>query len=531
MEIRGKEKMKADKNKLTIYLIKDLLQVAPVKDTAEKIDVKGIPDNVSIYLDEANINKPKYLTSFFDGKLDKKNLYSASSKVILTVKINDKTFAVAFGNGRFLLKDDVIERRFGLRTALNMLDENSIKAFQKTSLESNPKNSNEQLSKVADKSVFGINIEQDLIKGISGKTKSEYHEFSANIAGSDSLTLTVKCNIKNIVEILEKVLETYNKEDYKVNFDWIDQIQSIKDKSKREELENELIEALKSSQDDITVWASAPEYLDWEKHGGFRIGGKKSNIIEDFDKQQILDSLKGGEITTENLKGLKIVAISSENHTEEIANWTAYKCIYAEIKKKNEVYLLYDGEWFEIARDFSESVNNDFVEIKDKGSSVIFCEYDATCKRESDYNKKLAQSINGKCFDAKLIQHGGGQSKFEVCDVYTNNGDFIHVKHYSGSSTLSHLFNQGYVSGEMLKGDEKFQAEVSKKLLDSKGIGDLNGKKIIFAIISDKPDEKFNIPFFSKITLRNVRRQLKNMGYVVELAKIRNTQVGMISES
>ncbi|MBK9589344.1 MAG: TIGR04141 family sporadically distributed protein [Sphingomonadales bacterium] len=63
------------------------------------------------------------------------------------------------------------------------------------------------------------------------------------------------------------------------------------------------------------------------------------------------------------------------------------------------------------------------------------------------YNQDVAKELAGSfCMDADLITHGGGHSKIEFCDVITAEKAFLHVKRYSGSAQLSHLFSQGVVS-------------------------------------------------------------------------------------
>jgi uncharacterized protein (TIGR04141 family) len=514
--------IKRNKNKLTVYLIKNgYVDVAIKNKKTLKSEKLSNDDNVVMYIQDTFSNQPTFLQKFFLKNPSDYQIYSASAKVALMVKLDNQTFAVTFGNGRHLLNMDTIERRFGLRTALNMLDENSIKNISKTKLESNPKNSNEQLSKVGDKNVFGVNIDQDLIKGISGKIKAKYAELGKNATGSDAFTITAECDIKNIVEFLTKISKIYTSEEYKTNFGWIDQIQPIKDKNEIDKLDNLLIAQLNSpsNTNGVLVWASTPEYTDWENLAGFKIK-KDDDLLADFSKQDIIDAI-GSDISKDGLCNLKISAISSENDTP-MFSWSAYKCLYTEIRQSDKVYLLVDGDWFEISKDFAKDINDDFKKIA--FSDIDFCDYSNDYKKEADYNKKLAERIGGRCLDAQNISYGGGYSKIEVCDVYTKDGDLIHIKHYSGSSTLSHLFNQGFVSGELLNNDGKFREKVKTDLLDGQDVGDVSNRKIIYGIITTKSN-KFDIPFFSKITLKNARRQLQGMGYTVQLAKIKNTQV------
>lgn len=102
---------------------------------------------------------------------------------------------------------------------------------------------------------------------------------------------------------------------------------------------------------------------------------------------------------------------------------------------------------------------------------------------------------------------------------FNKRGSLIHIKRYAGSSALSHLFNQGLVSGELLVSNPKFKEKVKEKT--GRDAGEMMSKKIIFGIITKKPD-KFNMPFFSKVSFNNVRRRLLALGYEVEVSKINN---------
>ncbi len=149
-----------------------------------------------------------------------------------------------------------------------------------------------------------------------------------------------------------------------------------------------------------------------------------------------------------------------------------------------------------------------------------------------DDGKTTQELINGRCpyfflclMDNKNIPYGGGYSKIEFCDLFSKSKEIIHVKIYGGSSVLSHLFNQGLVSGELYKSEKIFRDKVNKeleddfKLSDTKNINS-NDYKIIYAIISHVRKE-LNIPFFSKVGLKNAKRRLETIGYNVFLIKIK----------
>ncbi len=96
---------------------------------------------------------------------------------------------------------------------------------------------------------------------------------------------------------------------------------------------------------------------------------------------------------------------------------------------------------------------------------------------------------------------------------------------YSASSVLSHLFAQGVVGGEVFMADPLFREKLNKILPDENKLKDpsasIDTKKyqIVYAIISysKKP---LDIPFFSKVSLKNARKRLAVLGYEVRFQKI-----------
>lgn len=139
-------------------------------------------------------------------------------------------------------------------------------------------------------------------------------------------------------------------------------------------------------------------------------------------------------------------------------------------------------------------------------------------EHEDAYNERLAASIpNAVLMDRKNISYGGGASSIEFCDVYDGDArSFIHVKNYYGSSALSHLFAQGRVSGQLFLNDQPFRVKVKQK----EGALPFNENdtplaadfSIVFGVISDSEND-LNLPFFSKVNLKNEKKLLEAFGF------------------
>lgn len=164
--------------------------------------------------------------------------------------------------------------------------------------------------------------------------------------------------------------------------------------------------------------------------------------------------------------------------------------------------MLSNGKWYEVERNFSKQVDTDYQTLRSQQTSFSLPTYQH--ENENDYNEKIAQNDNQFCcMDRKNISHGGGYSKIEFCDLMTEDKKIIHVKHYGGSSVLSHLFSQGVVSGELFIADKNFRQKVNEELSDSHKIDTVDRKptasdyEVIFAIISSS-DKDLEIPFLAR---------------------------------
>ena len=504
-------------NKLTIYLIK------PRYATPDEIlDSAGegvaIPNVGTFYFEDSIVYPPSWVTDFFGSTLHGDiNLLSASARGVFLVSIErgGRTvhFVISFGLGRHLLKSGVIEDRFGLKVVLNSVDPKSLRSIDKTTLGSVPKHTREQIGRDSIAGDFGIDIEQDLISSVTGK--SRHKQLGKTITGRDSLSVSAKVDVHNIKEFLAFCYNQYLSQEYKNDFEWIDQIADVRDPQKIDALNNLLLTKLRDGELG-KIWMAVPEVVDWVDIKGFQyLRRKDSNLVDDLDIKDFLVSLGNATLNMGTLKGARILVVSSKTDSV-VERWSAYQCIYAELENDGLVYILTNGKWFEINKDFAEQIRNGFAQMEQ--SAVGLLNYDH--KDEAAYNEAAALSLpNSACMDRKLVVHGGGHSAIEFCDIYEKSAKrLIHVKQYGGSSHLSYLFLQGAVAGELFVADSAFRKKLNEKLPEGFKLSDTNARpntgeyEVVYGIISDSV-KPLDIPFFSKVSLRTAKRRLEGYGY------------------
>jgi len=516
----------AKSNKINVYLVKNDVKSEDIFD--KKYLTRQVDGGV-LHYNKKDVHAPEWVHNFFNNNDALQGLFKAASSqavFIKSIKIGKKlhTFAITFGTGYHMLNRYNIVPNFGLKIVLNIIDVKNIRKVDTHNISSVPKHKSEQIARPGDMDEFSVNIDTDILTSITGKIEksSPLHEFfGSSITGKDTLSANAKFDAETVDAFLEKSYKCYNSDEYKKKgFGWIDNIAKILPNDLlllelNKQLDADLAN-LKNNRDKI--WIAVPEIIKWEDIEGFRYNNKKQ-IYDDLD----IDDLPIDKYTVENLKKIVIRTIKPDGSLYG-KPWDAFQCLYAEIDFKGNKYMLINSNWYKIEADFVSYIDKKITTLFNrKVPAISWPKYDPA-KSENTYNLDLTANIKGSvCMDAKNIIYGGGKSKEEFCDVFDiNGGNIIHVKKYSGSSVLSHLFNQGYVSAELLLADSKFKAKVEDKvnlLMKRKDFSFPQNVKfnVVFAILSSKePKNAKNLPFFSKVVLNSIAARIDTMkGYNV----------------
>ena len=378
----------------------------------------------------------------------------------------------------------------------------------------------EQSGRATEVQYFGIDVERDLLRAITGKPADEY--FGARVSGLDSIHLNLDVEPDDLPELVGALLVAYQSETYKTGpFSWIDHIGQIRDTEVAQSLDSMLIDRINRQEID-KIWLSVPEIIDWNRVSGFRYSlGKRAPRVYDVRVPDFLETFKGGKVTQSDLMRRKIYCVDADDRP--VLDRPAYYFLYAEIEKDGETCLLNNGKWYRVESHYADTINQNFNSIP---------RYDKDMPPYSDesegaYNDRVAKGNPAEytLMDKKLAYIAGAASGVEVCDLYRVENEFIHVKRYGGSSVLSHLFNQGLVSGELFKMDIEYRTIVNDKLPAGLKVADPSDPpapgacRVIYAIISES-DEPLSVPFFSKISLKNAVSRLQAMGFEAMLAKV-----------
>lgn len=522
-----------DKNfKLAIYLIKtSYLTFRKCLKAGISVDFYNFNDKIEtegiVVVGKTKVNQPNW-REFLQGALEKKlpDLNNSSNRACVFFKINKRVFVIPFGYGKHLIKDEAIEREFGLRTTLNIINADKLISVDKANIGDMSVQTKTQTSKKGTPDVFNIDILRDLLKGITGEPESLAPEEIGNIVtGNEGLYVAPKTNIFKVPKLLSKIEKEYQKDTYKKRFDWIDNIKPEKDPNIIENLKDELIRDLSAKKSD-NIHLAPPFIISWEDLE-FISFTPKGNEFYEFDvinfydaKSDIFDNLDWDKLLRQRI-------YIKDSATSDSLNYSLWRFLNYQIEFKGSHYIFTQSNWYKVDKDYYNEIYKYCNDIIESESSFVDCE---EAMNEGEYNIKLTKSNSDYVLlDKKLVQSDMIRSQIEACDVFNSkNKEFIHVKFRESSSTLSHLFAQGRVASNSLRRDKTFRQNLKKRLGKHKTLipsenKDMNPSDytITYAIIESK-DRKFidALPFFSLVNFRLTAEEIMMMGFKLRVKKI-----------
>lgn len=519
--------------RLTIYLLRDVNDPddALADVAATGLDSSGLTEasglNGRFYSRKSFSRTPgwaKYLDPVLDA--DVQGLQSASASGLLVLKVDDLSFALTFGYGRSFLNQAKVERRFGLKVALNLIDERQIRSLDTKKFDEMVVSTNTQTSRTTELPTFGVNILRDIVRAVTGVAPeaSGYKSLS----GSDALVLGFDKPVTDLSALLRDLHSNYSATRYKAAFGWVDHLAEVKDPALVSALNEQLVKQLAAS-DTSTTHMAMPENLEWEDIEHFVIVPTvRQTHFDELDLDAYLGhrATKPAELTVESLKNRK-VSVKFLRSADADARWSVYQCLVSEQRLNGGAYALIEGRWFSIADSLVAEVDTAIAAIPQASVSLPA---GLPGESEGDYNARAASgSADLALLDKELVAPDGSNTRIEFCDLLSTDGSLVHVKRKSRSSTLSHLFAQGHVSAESLV-DGTLRDQVRTAIRKAAGSADASGwldlvppssgvpdrdkVTVTYAVIANSSASGVEwLPFFSRLTLMQTVRDLNRIGF------------------
>lgn len=474
-----------------------------------------------LYLQEPRTRAPSWAAFVRDGVPDLPDRWNTTNSAVLFVQASGRWFAITFGYGRAMINPDCFVRDFGLRVTLNRVHESDLRSVDAKTVEELTLHTRRQLSRGSRFETFGLNVAQDLVRAVTGKPTDP--NFASALTGADALAFSAKLRFEDLGAKCSELLAAYEDTAYRRRYKFIDHLRAVGDPSLRSTLDGLLVEDLRAGRTQ-KLHVAPPEVVEWDEIAGFvyEHDDEGAEPRPDLDPDEFRGSVADpAAIEADDLRRWRLSVVPSDGG-DPVARWRMYDCLAYEAAHDGRVFVLSGGDWFEIDRSFAAKVRRRVkhqipectLELPPAGKD----------QPEGEYNEAAAGELGCVLLDADEVD------RVEVCDLFTADGRFIHVKRKTRSSTLSHLFNQGVVSADRFAGDPGFRkgarekvARQQKKLamLFPDARPNVPEYEVVYAIITRATrDWPLSLPFFSLLSLSNAADRLERMGFKVSLARI-----------
>lgn len=459
-----------------------------------------------------------------------------SSCAVLAYKTSGRFFVLTFGHGWQYLNESNIEGEFGLRVAINTLDDKKLKRLERANL-------GDALRGIAqspfqrDFRSFGTDDALDLIRKIGGKSKSG--SGSDSMTGSKSLKLTGEFTLHDIQKLSDEALLAFTSVKYKdTSFKVIDFVSPVFDRRLIETLDGLAAAEIRNKGNSVELGLPAEfdeEGISFRFKGPGRRGSYADLLLRNY-YEAMGDNIKNFDVS--DLRKHHIVATYA-GPAKIQKPCSLRNALIGSLQHGGGLYAINDGEWYRVDEAFKDDIERSFKRVKRGWKTPpgplhqkIDPKGNSSYESEADYNTRIALDNGFVCMDRRLITIPGVErSSFEACDLLDiTKRKFIHVKKSSRrSSVLSHFFKQGSNSAQNFArfpdawdqlGNELEKREgknIASSLRNSKHSSSNRWSVEFWIADSPHADGEFRIPFFSRISLRDEVRSLQAMQYKVAL--------------
>jgi uncharacterized protein (TIGR04141 family) len=324
---------------------------------------EALGDAATIFIFPNDPKSPTWLsdvTSVFDGLPSIKN---KSSCAVAVFQYAQKVFITTFAHGWQYIDDTKIESDFGLRVAINTLDDSKVRRIDRSHLGEAMKGVSQSAFQ-RDLRAFGVDGALDLVRRISGRVEGD--NFADSVSGATALKITSAMSLSDLPEIAEEALSRSKSADYQsTEFYIIDKVRPILDRVVLAKLDDQAVTIIKGGGDNFEL--SMP---GWSEEDVVYYGLKGPGLSKRFP-DLLMDNYRSALGT--NLDSIDANTICRKhgifaefnNDAMPRKQWSIKKALIGSIVLNGGLYAINEGEWYRLDQQFKSDVDTSFEALKE----------------------------------------------------------------------------------------------------------------------------------------------------------------------
>lgn len=460
------------------------------------------------------------------GSLD---LLAQNAGGALWVPRGKKVFVFTFGFAHTKLKEEWLEPSFGKKTALSVIPQGQVVEVRAEQVFARWHIASERAPRASAVRNFGFEPDRDLVAAVEGVPSPKYLKLlGGKVRGGTALKFGIY--LSKLLETLDVIAERFDSGDYKNTWPQVDNLVVVRDEVHVKTLDAELDKVLTGSkpQDQISLAAPALKSGDKPYPQHYSLGRMGKNIATApyllFGNWE--SHLKANGKPLSLAASLETTVHLLDEDKEEIDACKMYQCFGTEVSLNGLPYVLSSGVWYEAKHNFVSETNQ---LINSLASPPHLLPTWNQTDDEGTYNEG-ATTLDTSLwlFDKKLVNFGGGKSKFEFCDLmHLDTRTLFFVKQPSGSASVSHLCEQLRRTVEnFFSTDSSFRSKLASRITSLDSSKDISWLKDrphrhewnLCLVSMGKPATQF--PFFAKCGVARLVHELEQGGFNISFQAV-----------
>lgn len=498
----------------------------------------GVPPGTIAYLGSTEGSQPDWarrLSTVFPALGD---IRTTSHRLVLLIPVSDRVFAVTFGYGATAIRRSLVVSNFGLSYAARVMRTDGLREFDSRRMDASARSQKVQLSEDGGVSELDVSLDGEFVHRLVGRLEQAVDglDVEGTVVAGDSLSFAADVDLSDLVVKLHGVLKVLEERSVKRAFAFVDALSPIARNDERARgfdriLADALTRSLTGMQGAavsganhrLLAFAPPERLLDTNLDHVFVQRPNGEERLQGFSADAFVESVAGRRrrFSVGSLDDVRIV-VKSEDSVDVVARTRLREWLVLEANHGSQRLIHTRGRWWLLDDLYAASLDDDLAQIPDVTKELALPHWGAHYASEGDY-LAACSSEDYVVMDQVDLRSDGDE--VESCDLFDRAGRLIHVKKFTGSQTLSHLFSQGFVSVDRLALDAdykaQFVAEVSARSDTHAIVAGEAPQSVVYAIAAENSRAiPAGLPTFSKVNLREFYRRLSLARVEVSTAKI-----------
>jgi uncharacterized protein (TIGR04141 family) len=450
----------------------------------------------------------------------------------LLLAVDGDVYAISYGAGRWFIKDECKDQRFGLRFGIRQLHPQRISRL----VQRRPGTRGRQDAILVPAGLpiwcYGLEGYAGIVGHIGGELKTTALTFGTDqtrpvrIDGAAGLNARLGVRPADLVADIRAIAAVCRNQAPDPSLEPIENIMPVGTGPLAEQLDADLEELLGWPAADagdflspVVPTARLDDFLAAQSLI-IKIGNATPPPVDHLDLRDFLNRTRHQKPGT-RVKALHdghVHMFADPDAGEPIGNSAAINWLEATLSIGSRRFFLMDGTWYEIGATYLTSISTQVKQLLNSTPSLDLPAWDPSWP-ERRYNEHVQDVRAGYLnLDRDLIRAGLHQTTgFEVCDLLGPNNELVLIKRAKGSAPLSHLFSQALVSVQTLTNNSDARTRLATKVDKCSRHGrhlppNFQPKKVAFGILLKHGDllTADTLFPFSQVTLAHTARELQS---------------------